>query len=124
MANKNFFCKIALSFIMLSLVILIWVVQSSSLTSFSSIFALVFIIKVIYEYKTPKKDRIPIIGVLDITLFITLFGLGVILLLQAILSWTYSPSLSFLYGLSGLIFLITALYDRKTRKNFNNEENI
>jgi hypothetical protein len=121
MVKNNFFCKIVLSFVMLLLVILIWVVQSSSLTSFSGIFALVFVMKTIYEYKTPKNDRIPLMGVLNITLFITLFGLGIILLLQAILSWEYNPLLPFLYGLSGVIFLITALYDRETWKNFNKE---
>lgn len=115
--TENNIIKFGLCFMMLVLIIIMWVVQSSSLTSFSGIFAFVFLLKCIYEYKTPKEDRIPLISILDITLFVTIFGLGLILLLQSLLSWTYSPTLSFIYGLSGFIFTIAAIYDYKTRKN-------
>lgn len=112
---KNIFYKIFLSLILLSIAILTLAVQNLDLTVLSCIFAIMFIIKIIYEYKTPKKDRIPLIGIFDSILFVAMLLLGFVLLLQTILSWTYNPFLSILYGLLGLLFIITSLYDRKIR---------
>lgn len=91
---------------LLLLAVLMWVVFESPLSFISGSLGLLFLIRFIYEHKTQKTDR-----------YITLFGMGLIGLLQAVLFWIYNPYLSFIFGLFVFVFLIKVLHEYKTSKD-------
>lgn len=105
---ENNFMKLGLCLMLLLLAVLMWVVFESPVSFISGSLGFIFLIRFIYEHKTQKRDR-----------YITMFGLGFILLLQAGLFWPYSQYLSIICGLVALIFLIIISYEYRTRNNRN-----
>lgn len=105
MVNKTDFIKFGLCLMFLIVAVFMWVVFKSPLSFISGSLGLLLLIRFIYEYKTRKRDR-----------YITMFGLGFILLLQGVLFWPYNLYLSFIFGLFGIIFLIIISYEYGTRK--------
>jgi len=103
MIGKTDFIKYGLCLMLLIVAVLMWVTFASPVSFISGL-----LIRFIYEYRTQKKDR-----------YITMFGLGFILLLQGVLFWAYNLYLSFIFGLFGIIFLIIILYEYRTRNNKN-----
>jgi len=108
MMIENNFVKYGICFMLLLLAVLMWVVFESPVSFISGSLGLLLLIRFIYEYRTQKKDR-----------YITMFGLGFILLLQGVLFWAYNLYLSFIFGLFGIIFLIIISYEYRTRNNRN-----
>lgn len=109
MVNKTDFIKFGLCLMFLIVAVFMWVVFKSPLSFISGSLGLLLLIRFIYEYKTRKRDR-----------YITMFGLGFILLLQGVLFWPYNLYLSFIFGLFGIIFLIIISYEYGTRKKNRN----
>lgn len=111
MIGKTDFIKYGLCLMLLIVAVLMWVTFSSPVSFISGSLGLLLLIRFIYEYRTQKKDR-----------YITMFGLGFILLLQGVLFWAYNLYLSFIFGLFGIIFLIIISYEYRTRNNKNNKK--
>lgn len=106
MFGKTDFIKYGLCLMFLIVAVLMWAVFKSPIAFISGSLGFLLLIRFIYEYRTQRRDR-----------YITMLGLGFILLLQGILFWGYNLYSSFIFGLFGSMFLLMVLYEYKTQKN-------
>ncbi len=107
MIKRQYLIKFVLSIIIFVLAFLIWIEGDTSLASITGVLGFLFLVPVIFGCKNYKYE---VVG-----LNFMMYGLGLILFLQIILSWNSNPVLSIICGVSGIIFFIASTYDKKTK---------
>lgn len=107
MIKRQYLIKFVLSIIIFVLAFLIWIEGDTSLAAITGVLGFLFLGPVIYGCKNYKYE---VVG-----LNFMMYGLGLILFLQIILSWNSNPVLSIICGVSGVIFFIASTYDKKTK---------